>query len=54
VLQQIGKAANNLPWAGEQLARVPHDGYLPNRKENGNEGDWTKPDEHFQILHSPL
>jgi hypothetical protein len=48
MLQQIGKTANNLPWAGQQLARVPHNGYLPDGKQNGNEGDWTKPDEQIQ------
>ncbi|MGB9417891.1 MAG: hypothetical protein WCB58_16355, partial [Acidobacteriaceae bacterium] len=54
VMQEIGKAANDLPWAGQQLARVSHNGYLPDRKQNSNESDWTKPNEQFQILHSPL
>jgi hypothetical protein len=31
-----------------------HDGYLPDRKQSGNEDDWTKPDEQFQSSLSPL
>jgi hypothetical protein len=45
MLQEIGKAANNLPWAGQQLARVPHDGYLPDREQDSNEGHWKEPHE---------
>jgi hypothetical protein len=31
--QEVGKGAYNLPWAGQQLARMSHDGYLPDRKQ---------------------